>query len=962
MLTVNEKICGFTLIRKKELSGISAVLYEFEHDGCGARLVHLDRDDSNKTFAIAFPTPPTDNTGVFHIIEHSVLCGSKKYPLKDPFAELLKGSLNTFLNAMTYEDRTVYPVSSRCEKDFLNLVDVYLDAVLSPAMLENPNIFRQEGWHLEYDEESDEISLNGVVYNEMKGAYSSPDEIGALQLSRAMYSGSYLDKDSGGDPSAIPDLTYEKFIETYKKHYNPAIAKIILDGKMDIEKILSLINSHLEGYERCGEPPVAPKIEARKAPTERIRFEIPEGEEERGHGRFLFGYRTSGYEDTETSLAVTILSDLLAGSNASPLKKALLDKGLANDAAMYLNRSVVNTLILEVRDTDEEKFEETVKTIRDTVTSLAKEGIDKKRLTAILDNLDFKQREQDFGTLPVGVAYALSAFGFWMYGASPEDALCVEDALNSMRKKINTDYFERTLLGLMSDNPHTGSIIMIPDKSVTRENARKDRERLSALRSGMTDRDIEKIKKEYSELSEWQEQDDEDVKDTLPKLSISDITDNSEKVETEEHEVYGAKILHHKLKMNGIIYISANFRADDLTKDEILPMSLLSSVLTNLPTESRDVLTLQSDIKSTFGTFFFSGAVLRMGERAGTYMKFFSSLLETKKEAAEDLLRDVMLNTLFDDESEIMNTILQAKSQLEDAMVTSGESVAISRAEAGVGIAGIITEYMSGYEAYKILRDAVSDPEKSKALIEKIKSLYRRLITRERLTFSIAGEYDAQLVSRLVESLPSVKEELVPAEFPPCTDESEFFVIPSKVAYAVASGKHTGAARNLGFMRVVRSILSYEYLWNTIRVKNGAYGAGFIPSRDGTVTFYSYRDPSPAASLEIYKNSTAYLRELAKSDCDLTKFIIGAIGEYDIITTPKTKAIIATRDCLCGISPDFEEEVRAQMLGMTKDDLIKASDILDEILSSAITVTVGGAEHLSTFSPAPKTVIEGLGG
>ena len=832
MFDIDKKISGFTLIRRHEVKEISATVYEFRHDLCGTSLVYFDRDDDNKTFAIAFPTPPEDDTGVFHIIEHSVLCGSKKYPLKDPFAELLKGSLNTFLNAMTYEDRTVYPVSSRCEKDFLNLVDVYLDAVFAPAMLENPCVFWQEGRHFEYDESTDTLTVNGVVYNEMKGAYSSPDEVGALELSRSMYPDTYLGRDSGGDPKAIPDLTYEKFIDTYKRHYNPSISKIILDGKMDIGAVLSLIDSHLSAHTSSGKQPTFPRSAPHIAPPKEVRFEIPDGEDERGHGRFLFGFAASDYSDKATKLTATILCDLLTGTNASPLKKALLDKGIANDAAMYVTKSIENTIILEIRNTDAKKYEEAVETVQKVVTDLATGGIDKAQLSAILDNLDFKQREQDFGTLPIGVAYALAAFGFWMYGSSPEEALLTEDVLSELRQKISTDYFEKALLNLLVDNPHRASVIMIPDKSMAQKCAVEEAARLDAIRAKMTHTELNRIAEEQRELLRWQSSSDDEAAKCLPKLLLSDIADNSRKTENEIHELCGAKILHNKVKTNGIVYISMHFCADDLNKDEILPMSILASVLSNLRTKNRDVLKLQSDIKSSFGSFYSSGAVLQREDKAHTYLKFFLSALDMKKVEIVDLTLDVLLNTLFDDEKEIINTVLQAKSQLEDAIISSGESLAISRAEAGISPASAVSEYISGYEAYKILKKLCSDTALIKEQIEKIKELYRRLIRRDRLTLSFAGEYDEDLILRIVSAIPGESEAISPKEVAPPTAKNEFFVVPSKVAYAAMAGKTERSEKILGYLRVARSILSYEYLWNTIRVKNGAYGAGFVPRRD----------------------------------------------------------------------------------------------------------------------------------
>ena len=792
----------------------------------------------------------------------------------------------------------------------------------------------------------------------MKGAYSSPDEMGSMELSRAMYPDTYLGKDSGGDPKAIPSLTYEKFISTYKKHYHPSLSRIILDGQMDVPLALSIINEHLSKFDHSSECPLFPKSKPQISPSKKVPFEIPDGEDEAAHARFLFGYSASDYSDKATLLGATILCDLLTSTNASPLKKAFLDKKLAGDAAMYLSKSVENTLVLEVRDTDEEKYAEVEKAIRDVVTRLVQNGIDKKRLASLLDNLDFKQREQDFGTLPVGVAYALAAFGYWMYGSLPEEALLTEETLAFLREQIKGDYFEKLLASLMIDNQHRASIIMIPDKSEARKAAEAEAERIAKIRVALTAEDLKKIEEENRALKAWQSADESALQSCLPKLSLSDITDNSEKNEAEEIEMKGTKILRQSIKTNGIVYISMHFSADDLDKEDILPLSILSSTLTNLPTKKRDALTLQSDIKSNFGVFYSSGAVLQKRECAHTYLKFFLSALDSKKEDVLDLITDVITSTVFDDTEEIMNTILQARSQLEDAIVSSGESLAISRAESGISASCTISEYLSGYEAYKVLRDACSDKKKAEELIFGIKNLYKKLITRERLTISFAGNYDEDFVERIIDALPSEKSEIFPTTIKSQASEKEFFVVPSRVAYAALSGKSKRSCENLGFLRVARSILSYEYLWNTIRVKNGAYGAGFIPRRDGLITFYSYRDPSPAASVKIFAESADYLRELAKTDCDLTKFIIGAIGEYDILTTPKTRAILSTRDYLCGIPADFEEKVRREMLRMTKEDLLVCADIIDEIISSARIATVGGKEHLDQFDKETLTVIE----
>ena len=959
MIKINDKIFGFTVVRERVLDEIPAKVYELKHEGCGAELLYIDREDSNKTFAIAFATPPENDTGVPHIIEHSVLCGSKKYPLKDPFAELLKGSLNTFLNAMTYEDRTVYPVSSRCEKDFLSLIDVYMDAVLSPAMLENPNIFRQEGWHYEYDEESDTLSINGVVYNEMKGAYSSPDELGASTLAKALFEGTSYAKDSGGDPNHIPELTYEGFLDFYKRHYNPTGAKIVLDGKMDIEKPLEVINAHLSRFSYSESAPTYGESVKKITPPITIPYEISENEDEKGRARVLFGYVIASHSDAERQLGATILSEVLSGTNASPLKKALLDKGLCKDASMYLNRSRETALILEVRDTDEDKYPEIKATLEEVVGTLIREGIDKAQLTSTIDNIDFKTRERDFGSLPLGVVHATTLFGSWFFEKEPEDSLLSIDAISAMRQGVEEGLFEKYLDEMILSSNHSASVIMVPDKELGERLRREECERLAKIRRSLTDEELEKIKDEYSAFKSWQESEESDEAiSSLPSLALSDINDSVDITTTEESHIGKAKILRHSVETNGIVYISLHFNADDLKEEELMPLSILSSSITNLPTKHKDVLTLQGDIKAKCGTFYSSAAAIDKEGTAHTYLTFFASCLESKAESVASLLCEILTDTLFGDGKEILDIAKQAKSHIEDAMITSGESTALSRVEASYSDAGIISEHLSGYEAYKSLCKALKTDEDSTALLEKVEEIYRKLIKRERLTLSISGNLADGLAERIVGSIPEDDGDYEPTAITSCADSKEFFVIPSKVAYSAYGAISECAKEKLGILRVARSLLSYEYLWNTVRVKNGAYGTGFIPRRGGQMIFYSYRDPSPNNSVVYFRESAEYLRDLANSGIDLTKFIIGAVGEYDMLTTPKTKALLATRRYLAGIAPDEERKIRRDMLAMTSDDLSTIADMIDEIAEHASLVIVGAKEHLDAMKDGGFSVIK----
>ena len=947
---------GFSLVRECHLEEIDATLYELCHDGCGARIIYLDREDENKTFAVGFATPPSDDTGVFHIIEHSVLCGSEKYPLNDPFAELLKGSLNTFLNAMTYEDRTIYPVSSRCESDFLNLADIYMDAVFSPNLLKNPSIFRQEGWHYEYDEEENRLSYNGVVYNEMKGVYSSPDELGAAVLNSALFSGTPYAYESGGAPSAIPDLTYEGFKASHEKYYHPSGARIFLDGKIDLDKILPLINAHLEGYEKRDMLCLDGRSEPRDVGTVNISYEISEGEGEHGKARVLYGYVFTDWSDAEGNLTASILCDLLCGSNASPLKKALLDGGLAKDAQMYVVKSREQTLVIEVRDADENRLDEIDAVVKSVITAMIEEGIDKDKITSTLNSIEFRLREQDFGALPTGIVYAMTMYGHWVYSDRPEECLLLNSTLRSVREKIATDHFEKALRRMTLDNGHKARVVMLPDKTLGERNARAEEEGLAAILKSLSNDELTRIRDEEESLRLWQQAEPtEEALASIPKLSLSDISEKSDRPFVTVGEQDGVKTISCPVKTNGIVYISLLFDASDLAGDELVGLSMLSSALLNYPTENYDALSMQNEIKANLGSLFASFTVGSKGGVTTPYLKIAAKALDSKREDIVRLIAE-LLTTKINDVGEMTNILAQAKSHIEDMILQSGESVALSRAQASRSESGAVSEHLSGYEAYRVISEILKNQDSVSAFTETVQGLLHRLTTRARLTVAVAGDASEEFISQLISLFPEGKlpERKTTA---PCAEKSEYFLLPSKVAYAVMAGGCDRARKNLGILRVARSILSYEYLWNTVRVKGGAYGTGFIPRKDGDISFYSYRDPSPNGSLGFYRASSDYLRSLVREGVDITKFIIGAIGEYDTLITPRTAIAITTADYLSGWSKEDEAEVRADMLNMTADDLLTVADIIDEALADESVIIVGGKEQLDALDEKPGRII-----
>ncbi|MBQ7386609.1 MAG: insulinase family protein [Clostridia bacterium] len=952
-MKVGCKLSGFTLKRIAAVAEMRADIYEFEHDSTGARLAYLAREDSNMTFAVSFATPPKDDTGVCHIIEHSVLCGSEKYPLKDPFAELLKGSLNTFLNAMTYEDKTVYPVSSRCEKDFLNLVDVYLDAVLRPNLLKNPNIFRQEGWHYEYDGER--LTRSGVVYNEMKGAYSSPDDIAMQELSRTLFGGSVYECDSGGDPNAIPTLTYEALIAFYKKYYHPSNAKIFLDGTMDIERVLTLIDSHLSSFERTDISVVYDKT-ADSECERTVSYEISE-EETGDRARVLFGYVYSDFDDAVEQLKTTVLCDYLCGSNASALKRELLSRSLANDVSMYTNRTREQTVVIEVRDTAEEKIPEIKSVVNETIARIAKEGLDKSALHATLDLIEFKLRERDYGGLARGIGFALTALGAWLYGENPESALMYESTLASVREEIENGGFESTLLKMTLENSHKGTLIMLPDKTLTKRRAENEERELREILAAMTASELEKIKREHEELLAWQRSEETDeAMASLPTLSISDIPEKTDNVPREVKKVLGRETIFHDINTEGIVYANLFFDISDVKTDELYLVSVMSAALTNLNTEKSSALELQNKIKGGLGSFKVSVATAEKNGRVIPYVRVTTSALLSKTDKLCELLSEVLCSSDFDNEREIENILLQSKASYEDDVLSSGHRIAIERTEAYTSAKGAVAEHLSGYEAYTQIKRLSADKSLISELKNKLGKVYKDTFTRDRLTLSVTGERNEELAERIIGIFPE-KAMGESATYAPLGIRREFFLVPSKVGYAGLGCVNQLDSRIFGELCVARSILSYEYIWNKVRVEGGAYGGGFSPRRSGYVGFYSYRDPSPARSLGVYAGAADYLRALAESKVDIERFIIGAMGEYDPLTTPKNAAALSSWYYLNGVSDEQLSLERASLLSANSDSLIRVASLIEKIADGASVCIVGGKEHLASCEKNIENVL-----
>lgn len=962
-MNIGERIHGFTVRRAKYISEVAGALYELRHEKHGTPLVFLDREDTNKSFYIAFKTLPEDDTGVFHIIEHSVLCGSRKFPVKEPFVELLKSSLKTFLNAMTYPDRTVYPVSSRCDRDFFNLVDVYMDAVFHPLMRENEFIFMQEGHRLEISEEDGSLSRNGVVYNEMKGSVSSPDELSADELMRMLYPGTVFEKSSGGEPGAIPELTYDGFCRAHEKYYHPSNAYVFLDGRVALDEILPLIDAYLSEF-----PVRAEKFHVGDDPgiicgERTVEYELSPEEAPEGKTRAYIGVRGVSFDDVQTGFELSVLTDAIAGSNEAPFKKALLASGLVEDVCIFpLGDGIkFGSYAIELKNVKDGAVDETLELAENKLKELARDGIDRELLEASLNMREFRLREKDFGSLPRGLVYGLAALDGWIYGASPKTGLCYEDVVALARERLGTDHYAGLLDKIFVKNERKAKLTLLPSPSLGEKRAREERERMEEIRRSLSDGELASLKERLARFGTWQSAPDTaENLDTLPTLSISDIPKDADVAPTEEREYLGAKVLTHDLPTDGISYVELYFDVSDLDEKELQTASLLAALLGKCGTAKYPAGELAKIKKSRLGALYATPTVFKKDGRAIPYIQVFASMLDKNRRFGQEILDEIINSTSFDDKSTVRNVVKQRIISMREGFISSGHAAAIRRAGSYVNPVSAVLECFFGIEMYRSLIETDRELDRDPcAVFERLSALLKRIATRARLTVGFTGAPDEKFINTLASIPKSAGSAPVSRKTEPFGIKNEGVIIPSRVSYIGKAATLDAIGESFtGSMHVLANILSYTHLWNSIRVRGGAYGAGFSVRASGGVFVYSYRDPSPSASIAAADGSAEFLRELAQSGESLDGYIIGAFGDYDALSSPRTKGSEATGLALSGKTHEDERRVRESMLSFDKAELERLADVTERLMSTNAVCVFGPKEQLDTCRSRLKEFIE----
>ena len=960
-MQMQEQLHGFRVTRVRDMQEFDCKLIELVHEKTGAEVCWLDRADENKTFAVAFKTLPEDSTGVFHIIEHSVLCGSDKYPVKEPFVELLKSSVQTYLNAFTYPDKTVYPVSSRNDRDFLNLIDVYLDAVLHPLIYHKPEIFRQEGWR--YEGEGDNVCYQGVVFNEMKGSFASPETVMYNELQRELFPDNCYRHVSGGDPACIPDLTYEQFIASHKKYYHPSNARICLVGSIDADAVLQKIDSFLGAYDTLDADFSIPMQKPIARVVKEVPFEI--GEDESADERAIIAWATvlGRFDERERNYAGSVLADYLTGDNDAPLKRAVIDRGLAQDFSLSMEDGVQQTMFgWQAMNTDADKREALEQTVRETLERIVREGLDRQRLSACLHAFAFRMRDFESGWGPRSLTEALSMLDTWLYDGDPAEGLEVDAPLKALEEKLGTDYYERFIKDVFLDNTHTVTIVMVPSATLGAQKREAEAARVRRESERWTDADRERLAAEAEALRVFQQEpDSEEALKTIPMLKLSDLNDEPDKLIMEAGERNGVPVLNNIVSSNTAM-LRAYFAANDLKTDELPLLPVMTALLGSLATAKHERSELPLAIKNTIGRLDISPAVLP-GDSPATCRLFLTASFACLKEQAVNsaaLLDEILTETKWDDVALLKEILQQMAVGAKLSLPAEGHRYAMMRVAAQQTANGFVDEQIGGVSFIEWLNGMnEADETAKKALLERMEALAKRIFTRERMTVATMEAVEDAAVDALIEGIPTGGTVPEPfAAFEPLPHGCEGVSIPAQVGFAVmGSNLYRHGKRYAGSFPVLANILNYVYLWGEIRVQGGAYGCGFVARDHGDLMFYTYRDPQPARSIGVMKRTADFIRAFCSEQPDLTGYILSAVSAIDPLRNASAKMAAATVFYFRGITRQMIVDRYRQLIGTTSEDLLKLCDAVEDVAADETVCVVAGKDQLDACADTIQTVI-----
>lgn len=953
---------NYELIQQKSLSDLQSEGYLLRHKKSGARVLLMENEDDNKVFAIGFRTPPEDSTGVPHILEHSVLCGSKNFPVKDPFVELVKGSLNTFLNAMTYPDKTIYPVASCNDQDFQNLMHVYMDAVLYPNIYEHEEIFRQEGWSYHLESEEDALTYNGVVYNEMKGAFSSPEGVLDRVVLNELFPDTTYANESGGDPDVIPELTYEQFLDFHRRYYHPSNSYIYLYGDMDmIEKLNWLDEMYLSKFDQIVIDSEIKKQEPFAQVKEvEIPYSISSEESEEDHTFLSYNKVIETSLDRELYLAFQILDYALLSAPGAPLKKHLLEAGIGKDILGSYDNGIYQPIFsIVAKNANVEQKEAFISCIDKTLKSIVENGMDQKALEAGINYHEFRYREADFGNYPKGLMYVLQMFDSWLYDEE-KPFIHVEaiDTFERLKGKISEGYFEELIQKYLLDNTHGAIVVVKPERGRTARMEKELEEKLQAYKESLSAEEVQQLVQSTAQLTEYQEAEDSlEDQEKIPVLKREDISREIAPIYNEVLDYAGTPVVYHEIETNGIGYIDLLFDLSGVS-EELLPyVGILQSVLGIIDTEHYEYGALFNEINVHTGGIGTSlelyPDVTRVKEKA------FKATFEIKAKAlyhklpvAFNMMREILTQSKLEDEKRLKEILAMAKSRLQMRFQSSGHTTAVLRAMSYISPLSKFKDLTAGISYYEVVKDLEEHFEERKTeLIANLQFLAKTLFRAKNMmasyTAARAGLTEMETyVSELKQALftePVRQQDCVIH----CEKRNEGFKTSSKVQYVARSGNFIDKGLEYtGALQILKVILSYDYLWQNVRVKGGAYGCMSNFSKLGEGYFVSYRDPNLEKTNAVYEGVVAYLKAFAVGERDMTKYIIGTISNIDQPMTPATKGDRSMNLYMNHVSEEMIRKERNEILDATEADIRALAEIVEAVLEDNCFCVIGSEEKI----------------
>lgn len=953
-MTIHD-LAEYEILDEHRVEDVQSDGFILRHKKSGARIAILSNNDDNKVFYIGFRTPPEDETGVPHIIEHTTLCGSKKFPVKDPFIELAKGSLNTFLNAMTYPDKTVYPVASCNDKDFKNLMDVYLDAVFNPNITKYEEIFKQEGWHYELTGKDDELKINGVVYNEMKGAYSSPDEVLSSQIYRSLFPDNTYSKDSGGNPEYIPKLTYEAYLDFYHKYYHPSNSYIYLYGDMDVVERLEWLDKEylsLYDYKKVNsEINKQPAFDEIKNVETQYSITMDDSQENK---TYLSYNRVVGDSlDEMLYQAFDVLDYALVSSPGAPVKQALIDAGIGDDVYGSYDAGILQPVFSFVaKNANASQADEFESIIENTLKEVVKTGINKEALLAGINSSEFKFREADFGQFPKGLLFGLNCLDSWLFDdMKPFIHLECLGTFAKLRKAVDTDYFEKLIQEYLLDNTHGSSVTVKPKRGLGNEREEALAKELSDYKASLSDEEIKKLIEDTEHLKKYQEEpsSDEDLR-KLPMLTRADMKKNAMPFSNIEDELLDVKVVRHDIESNGIDYISFLFDAGDFAQSELGYLGFFTNALGLVSTEKYSYTDLAN------ATNIYTGGISTgtashpdIKDRNNFVFKFEVKLkvLEKNLDKALELMEQMLLSSDFTDTKRLGELVAQIKARLQANLSSSGHLVAAMRSMSSFSRYALYQDELKGIAFYRSICHIEKElSESPKSVSDKLAAIARKLFARNRMLISFTGNNEAYgnakpSLEKVIAGFNKMSAVGNQAEVHFNTAK-EAFIDASQIQYVAKTGdficegyEYTGA------LRLLRIILSYDYLWINVRVKGGAYGCMNTFLRSGESYFVSYRDPNLSDTLDVYDRIPEYIKSFSPDERDMTKYIIGTFSALDTPMNPEAKGSRSLSAYLEGITYEQIQKERNEILNAQPKDIRRLADLVEAVLKKDSICVIG---------------------